>query len=803
MYKLSDLSFCLRVILRSSLPVMLLSHSAWATEYIFDTEILKKRGVDASVNTYFANEAKFLPGMHPVSLKVNGKDKGTIAVRFGQKGELCVDNEFLSAAGLQAIKEPDAKSCHDYHEEFSTATITPLPNGEQLVIVVPPEAVANDPDGALSNVLHGGSAGVLNYNLFSTSSRYDSSSSDYRQAMLEGGMNIADWFLRSNYVITSNNGDFTANSLYTYAAHTFVEQKRQLQIGQVNAISGLFSGTPINGVQWSPESALFSGDSGVTVRGIARGAQARVEVRQTSQLVYSTLVPAGPFTLDNVPIIRSNTDLDITVVETDGSSNHYVIAYSSLNVQRFTRPQGFSLSVGQVRDVSSDYSNPMVANYSNAWRLHHDISLTASGVQAKDYQAAGALLEYQPTTNWDIGTRLLASRESFGDSSKGTKGEISLGIYPLETVSFSASAAKYSADYRELTDALNKNYTSYANSYSTSVTWNQGILGTLALGYSLNQGSKDNKDSCYLNATWSKSYERISMQVNWQSLVGNSSKDQNNEDIFYVNISIPLGSESFSTHMRKQGDDTTVGATTSGSLTQNTVYSVSTDRDIQNNNTSFNGDINTNLHYTQLDVGAGAGSNHQTNYNMTLSGGVVMHENGVTFSPYSVKDTFAIARLSEAVGGIEISTPQGIIWTDAWGQAVVPGMPLYRNARIEINSNSLPQSMDLANGTKVVAVGHGSVSRLGFKVLNSRRVMLRVLLANGEPLQKGVSVVDEKSNYIVTAVDDGHVFLNDVGGVSELYAADDDGKRLCQIHWKLPEKQDKEAFYEQSEGVCR
>lgn len=36
-----------------------------------------------------------------------------------------------------------------------------------------------------------------------------------------------------------------------------------------------------------------------------------------------------------------------------------------------------------------------------------------------------------------------------------------------------------------------------------------------------------------------------------------------------------------------------------------------------------------------------------------------MHKDGVTLSPYSIKDTFAIAKLSEPKAGVEITTPQG------------------------------------------------------------------------------------------------------------------------------------------------
>ncbi|NQF19367.1 fimbrial biogenesis outer membrane usher protein, partial [Enterobacter hormaechei] len=99
--------------------------------------------------------------------------------------------------------------------------------------------------------------------------------------------------------------------------------------------------------------------------------------------------------------------------------------------------------------------------------------------------------------------------------------------------------------------------------------------------------------------------------------------------------------------------------------------------------------------------------------------------------------------------------------------------------------------------------GHASVSEVSFKILNSRRVMLRVKRADGTPLAKGISIVDEKGNYIVTSVDDGHVFINDAEQLKGLYAMDDNNNRLCQIHYALSDKKDDEAFYEEVNGVCR
>lgn len=59
--------------------------------------------------------------------------------------------------------------------------------------------------------------------------------------------------------------------------------------------------------------------------------------------------------------------------------------------------------------------------------------------------------------------------------------------------------------------------------------------------------------------------------------------------------------------------------------------------------------------------------------------------------------------------------------------------------------------------------------------------MLSVKQADGQPLSKGISIVDEKGNYIVTTVDDGHVFINDADQLSALYALDGDNNRLCRL----------------------
>ena len=227
------------------------------------------------------------------------------------------------------------------------------------------------------------------------------------------------------------------------------------------------------------------------------------------------------------------------------------------------------------------------------------------------------------------------------------------------------------------------------------------------------------------------------------------------------------------------------------------------ERDTEESQNSFNGSVNSNLHYTQLGLSAGKDGTDNTNTSVTLNGGIVAHSNGVTFSPYAIQDTFGIASVNDHVSGVEIETPDGPVWTDHWGQAVVPSLPAYQPARVEMNTETLPKNIDVNNGISMAAAGHGAVSNISFSVLNVRRAMLNVTMSDGRPVPKNGTLVDGEGNYVTTVVDDGLVFLNDVDSIKSLILVNEDGQRQCEIHYHLAEKGHQNELYEQTKGVCQ
>ena len=346
----------------------------------------------------------------------------------------------------------------------------------------------------------------------------------------------------------------------------------------------------------------------------------------------------------------------------------------------------------------------------------------------------------------------------------------------------------------------------YQSAWNTSLNWNNAWVGSLSFQYSENAGDEESSSSRYLMVSWGKSLGHTSLSVNWQHALSSSETEKggtSDGDLLYLNLVIPFGTERISTYMRSQGEKQNLGIQDSGSWGQNTNYNLSVDRDNQDKTQSFNGNVSTNLHYAQLGMAAGLNDGNQHNYSTSLSGGIALHGHGITFAPYPIKDTFGIARLSEPESGIQITTPDGTVWTDAWGQAVVPGLREWQTSQIVIDASSLPQGMDLSNGIQTVSAAYGSFAQVDFHVLNTRRLMLTVKRPDGSWLARGLSVVDKDSRYIVSVMDNGSVFIPDATDAPALYVVDDNMAKICHITYSLSEDKNTESYYEKAEGMCQ
>ncbi|WP_407351384.1 fimbria/pilus outer membrane usher protein [Luteimonas sp. R10] len=784
----------------------------------FDIEMLQNRGVDAKVAEYFREAPRFHAGRQIVTLFVNGVRKGSVEALFDADGDLCIDRALLDQGGLvvpgeraridRAQDETTAEPCYDYVQAFPQALIRLHPNRDEVELLVPGDALRT-PGRNLSGFTRGGVAGLFNYDVLAMNNRFASgSSSTYRAISTEVGFNAGDWIFRSRQSYTDQDGRTNFDHLYAYGQKTFVEHASILQAGQLNLSNSIFPGDAITGVQIVPEAALRSdATGGAAVDGIAHS-PARVEVRQNNALIYSTVVPAGPFRLENLPLLNGTLDLEVTVVEESGERRQFTVPAASLRNGASRTAPGHSFAAGRLRQFGEHgwgggREEPWLVTTTGSWDFGHDLRATAGLMAASTYRGAGMALDWWFAPGTSLGYRQVAS-QSLREGIYGAQMSLSVSSAITPSLSTSLSSTWQTEDYRDLIDTtyeLSSDWsrTRYRSQNTASLGWTSKRLGGFRTAYSRTT-QFDGSGGHRITGSWGKTFEHATVSLNVEHSLGDSTRYSRDNGV-YLSLSVPLDGRSFRTYVNHHDDGTRVGASINEQVNDYVGYRISAERDMEDRQTDLSARLDLLPRYAQVGLGYTRNGSGGTGYNGTLRGGVAVHRDGVTFSPYPIQDTFGIVSVGD-LSGIKLSTPYGPVWTDIWGRAIAPQLPAYANSRIEVATKSLPRNVDIKNGFAEVGAGRGSVNHVDFGVVTTRRVLLNARMQDGRVLPKGASVVDVDDQFVTAVVDDGKIFLgNGALGKALLVNLPEDGQ--CELQYGLPDKADTQAYFESADAVCR
>ncbi|WP_445147353.1 fimbria/pilus outer membrane usher protein [Dyella sp. Tek66A03] len=789
----------------------------------FDAEMLKQRGIDPATVEYLREQPRFASGTHTVTLNVNGHSRGRATVRFDSDNQLCFDRSLLDVAGLKVPAPADTASpegCLPFLSAYPMTQVEPDPASLALSLVVPTDALRFERANS-SGYVTGGTAGVFNYSLNALRSDYANGSSNYVSLNSELGFNAGDWIVRNRRVDTVSNGVATHTNLEAYAQRTFADQRLTLQTGEITLINPVVPLAMVTGVQVATETALSPNTSGVVVEGIAQS-PARVEVRQAGAIIYTTVVPAGPFTLRDIRPLNRQSDLDVTVIEADGSERTFTVPSATLSL---TPPSaGFSAGVGKVRDFNGgNVANPWVANV--GWSGALGRRLTASGglVAATEYQALGASLNQTlPWTGGQIQGQLIGSNAT-RDGVRGLQSQVAFGQQLVERLSLQTAFSHQTSGYRTLLDTMVRQtgfspptpgdmtppdlavipseqanlLARYRDQWSMSLGWSTTSWGGLTASYARSV-LFDGRNTSRWVASWNKSWRKVSVSANAEWNRGTAS---NLGNAVYVTASIPLGpSRSLRTSASDRAGDHRLAVNYSERVNDYLSYQVGAERDTQ-------AQVNTNLSvsalplYTQVDLGYTRDGGGGTTYSGLMRGGIALHSDGVTFSPYPLGDTFAVVAVGDQAG-VQVSTPSGPVWTDAKGQAVVAQLAPYGQSPVEVVTKSLPRNADLLSGSATIMAGRGAVEHLRFDLTTTRRALLTATEPDGQVLPPGASVVDESGQLVAQVQGDGLVFLPEYVPGRRLWVVRPDQPR-CELHYELPANSDLNVYYETASAVCQ
>ncbi|WP_448652837.1 fimbria/pilus outer membrane usher protein [Pseudomonas fluorescens] len=769
----------------------------------FDPQTLSRRGIDPELANLLLQAPRFSAGRHAINLSINGQRRGRVDVEFDRQGGLCFNRALLDAGNLIVPDDEGAPTCHRFIERYPQTVIEQDPAGLGLALVVPTDAL-RPTEQDISGYQTGGKAFLLNYDLTGLYNEFGDTTSRFGSANTEVGFNAGDWIVRSRQVKTWQDSNSRTTHLDAYAQRTFAEQQAVLQAGQISLYNPVLAGTQITGAQVLTETALQDQNQGATITGIANS-PAQVEIRQNGALIHSTVVPAGPFALTDVRRLNSRSDVEVTVKETTGEERRFTVPAAMLGLG--LPAPGYSVAAGRVRQIGEgEGREPWVVSAGWSGPLHPQVSLSAGGLVADAYRAAGASLGWLPWQDSQLQFSAQAAQATpkREGTERGVQTDLSWSQRLSERWSVSTAGSWRSQGYRDLEDSTyvgnsdDQQRTRYRDQQSVTASWAHPTLGAFSGGVS-RTASYNGEASSRALASWGTSFGQVSVSASAEWQVGGR---QQNDDSIYLNISVPLGeSRRGRAWVRNTGGEHRVGVGLSEQLNDQLAYRVGVERDSRDREVESSLGVSALPWYSQLDFNYTRSDDERASYQGGARGGVVLHEDGVTFSPYPVRDTFAVMSVGE-MAGIKVSTPSGPVWTDWQGQAVVPQLSAYGRSPVEVQTRSLPRNADIHNGLTVIAAGRGAVDKVHFGVAITRRALLNVTTDSGQPLPRGATVTSADGEFITLVQEGSQVFLPDVLDPRALWVKAP-GQPRCRLDFELPKDADPEVYFETAPARCR
>lgn len=765
----------------------------------FDPQTLSQRGIDPQLASLLLEAPRFTAGNHALNLSVNGQRRGRVDVVFDQHGVLCFNRALLDAGHLQV--PGDDAPCHDFQGTYPQTVIEQDPASLNLALVVPTDAL-RPTEQDVSGYQTGGFAGLLNYDLTGLYNEYGDDNSRFGSANTEVGFNAGDWVVRSRQVRTWQDKTQRTTHLDAYAQRTFAEQQAVFQAGQINLYNPVLAGAQITGAQVLTETALQDQDQGATITGIANS-PAQVEIRQNGTLIHSTVVPAGPFALSDVRRLNSRSDVEVTVKETTGEERRFTVPAAMLGLG--LPAPGYSVAAGRVRKIGdSDGADPWVVSGGWSGALHPQVSVGFGALAAEDYRATGINLGWLPWRDSQLQFSTQAAQASRNGNEQGIQTDLSWSQRLSERWAITTAGSWRSLGYRDLedstypTDTRAQRRSRYRDQQSATASWSHPMLGAFSAGFSRSSSYTGDNSSRAL-ASWGTNFGRVSVSASAEWQVGGR---QHSDDSVYLNISVPLGeNRSGRAWARRAGGEHRLGVGVGEQLNDQLSYRVGVERDSRDREVESSLGVSALPWYSQLDFNYTRSNQQHASYQGGARGGVVVHGDGVTFSPYPVRDTFAVMSVGD-MAGIKVNTPSGPVWTDWQGQAVASQLSAYGRSPVEVQTRSLPRNAEINNGLAVLSAGRGAVEKVQFGVALTRRALLSVTTSNGQPLPRGAAVSTADGEFVTLVQEGSQVFLPDVLDRRELWISAP-GQPRCRLTFELPEQGDPEVYFETAPARCQ
>ena len=614
---------------------------------------------------------------------------------------------------------------------------------------------------------YGVNAALLNYRFSNYQTHADTGNASQSYLGLNAGVNLEGWQLRHDGNLVDSNGSGSGSgasyqSINTYLRHDVVGLRSSFVLGDAYTDGQLFDSYSLQGVTLASDDRMLP-DSlrgfAPTIRGQALS-QANVQVKQNGILLYETSVAPGPFVINDLYPTGFGGDLEVTVIEADGSRHTTQVPYSS--APQLLREGGYrySLSGGKYRQSVSDInvvqgqvqyglSNTFTAEVGFSATKEYQAYLlggafnTPLGAMALDYTFSQFSPPGQQTRSGD------SWRASWSKLFEPTRTNFSLAAYRYSSENFfTLQNAASTLDQIASSTFGGANSSRVQSALRVSVNQSMGRWGSLYLsGISTSYWSYDGQSTSYqLGYTQQFGSVSASMGLTRQAA---SSLQQENAQVF-VSFIIPLdtrANRSGSLNVTQQHDDLrgdSAQASYWGNYGDNYEYGYGLFATHAAANDTAGGNISYRSSYGQFGLGVSSGSNISTT-TLNAEGALVLHAGGITASN-TLGDTVGLVKVEDGQG-IEVQGNQGAP-VNGSGYSVVRYLtPYSANAVVlDLSKASLDTQLDATD--QVIAPHAGAVVMLKFNAIAGHTILIEGRLVGGGPLPFGADVYDEQNQQI-------------------------------------------------------
>ncbi len=761
----------------------------------------------------------FPPGSYDVTVFINENYAftGKVLLKMRQQqGEKiltpCITPEQLAMTGIDVSQAPEAASagpqrCYFLAQRFPGVTFNFDQNNLHLRFSVPQRYIKKLPRGYVSPELweNGITSAWLNYVANGTHS-LSRGTRRVRQnrlfTSLNSGINLGSWRLRDYSTLSSSSGAKTQlTHIRSWLQRDVPAIRSQITLGETYTSTQIFDAVALRGLALSSDDNMLPASLrgyAPEVRGIANS-NAIVTVRQNGNMVYQTSVPPGEFILQDLYPASSGEDLIVTIQEEDGSEKQYSIPFASNPNLIRTGQFKYSLSLGRFRpsnnqndpfffhgeafygwrygltfyggaQISSNYTGMALGAGQNMGKLGafaldatHSISQLPNG---NTFHGDAIRLRYNKLI-YQAGTRI-----NFYSWRFSTKGFYTLNDTTYKKMTGSENTLSVNGD-----DDADSNYQNNHNLSLTRKAKNQVLLshplqrlGTLSLSWEKQTYWHTDNATESMQFAWHNTLRNLTWGVNYQqsTMLFDSKKD----NIIALSLSVALGKPANLTRLRyshswSAANGSVLGAGVSGHLPEQNNFTYNLNQRY-NARREYGGDIAMQYRGATGDYYLSYGySPHSRQYNYGVSGGVVLHDDGVTLSQPLGNTNILIK--APGAAHVSIKHYRGIK-TDGRGYAVIPYATPYQLNRVEMDITTAGHEVEIDDAIVNKAPTEGALVRATIPVRVGMKAMFILRHQNGVlPFGSVVTLQDEKSHTGIVG-DGGSLYLSGLPKQGKLLA---------------------------------